>query len=90
MKNVDGKFVPSHRCRNKRLYSLSIIEEEEEIRREEQCEEGCPTGELIPQISLNALEGTVGFHTMKVTGKVGKHSGGFGKHSQLSKLFTSP
>jgi hypothetical protein len=54
------------------LYSLSIIDEDEEIRGEEQFEEGYPTGELIPQISLNALEGTVGFHTMKVTGKVGK------------------
>jgi hypothetical protein len=30
------------------LYSLSIIDEEEEIRGEEQCKEGCPTGELIP------------------------------------------
>ena len=65
----DDKFVPDHRCKNKRLYSLSIIDEEEEIRGEEQCEEGCPTGELIPKISLDALEGTVGFHTIKVIGK---------------------
>jgi hypothetical protein len=68
----DDKFVLGHRCRNKRLYSLSIINEEEEIRGEKRCEEGCLTGELIPKISLNTLEWTVGFHTMKVTGKVGK------------------
>jgi len=45
----DDKFVPDHRCKNKRLYSLSIIDEEEEIRGEEQCKEGCPTGELYPR-----------------------------------------
>jgi hypothetical protein len=61
--------VPGHRCKNKRLYSLSILEEEEEINGEEVQEE-----EIIPHISLNALEGTVGFHTMKVTGKTGKQT----------------
>jgi predicted aspartyl protease len=28
-----------------------------------------PNWRTIPQISLNALEGTIGFHTMKVIGK---------------------
>jgi len=65
----DDKFVPGHRCKNKRLYSLSILEEEEEINGEEVQEE-----EIIPHISLNALEGTVGFHTMKVTGRTGKQT----------------
>jgi hypothetical protein len=39
---------------------MSILEEEaigEEIQ-----EERCPVEEIIPHISLNALEGTVGFH----------------------------
>ena len=65
----DDKFVPGHRCKNKRLYSLSILEEEEETNGEEIQEE-----EIIPHISLNALEGTVGFHTMKVTGRTGKQT----------------
>ena len=54
------------------MYSINIIEEEEEVRGKEHHKEGCPIGEVIPHISLNALKGTVGFHTMKVTGKVGK------------------
>jgi hypothetical protein len=29
---------------------------------------------LTPHISLNALEGTRGCHTLRVTGKTGKHS----------------
>ena len=65
----DDKFVPGHRCKNKRLYSLSILEDEEETNGEEVQEE-----EVIPHISLNALEGTVGFHTMKVTGRTGKQT----------------
>lgn len=54
--------MPGHRCNNKRLYSLSILKEE--VQEEE----------VIPHISLNALEGTVGFHTMKVIGRTGKQT----------------
>jgi hypothetical protein len=45
----DDKFVPGYRCKNKRLYSRSILEEEEETNGEEVQEE-----EIIPHISLNA------------------------------------
>ena len=65
----DDKFVPGHRCRNKRLYSLSVLDEEEE-----NTEEEVQAEEIMPHISLNALEGTVGFHTMKVTGKTEKQT----------------
>jgi len=29
---------------------------------------------MIPHLSLNTLEGTTGFHTLKVIGRVDKHS----------------
>jgi len=67
----DEKFVPGHRCQNKRLYSLCVVEEDGE------CNDG---GRVIeeeqvthnPHLSLNALEGVVGLNTLRVTGRVEK------------------
>jgi hypothetical protein len=48
------------------------VEEDEEDVDEENREEGVMAGEVSPHISLDVLEGIVGFHTMKVIGKVEK------------------
>ena len=60
----DDKFVPGHRCRSKRLYSLSVTKEEEEVITEELPDHDALTRELPPHISLDALEGTVGLNTI--------------------------
>jgi len=52
-------------CRNKRLYSLSITEEDEGFTTDEVTEEEFQLRELLPHISLDALEGIVGLNTMK-------------------------
>jgi hypothetical protein len=67
--------MPGHKCRNKRLYSLCIINDDGEDTGEVETEvEDQNLGTSTPRISINALEGTNGFHTLKVTGKVNKHS----------------
>nr|TKS08041.1 hypothetical protein D5086_0000106910 [Populus alba] len=68
----DDKFVPGHRCRNKKVYSLSVLEEEEGLPEDEVIEEEVSSREVTPHISLDALEGTVGLNTMKVNGKMVK------------------
>jgi hypothetical protein len=68
----DDKFVPGHRCKSKRVYSLSVLEEEEGVVEEEVTEDKVNERELTPHISLDALEGTVGLNTMKVNGKIEK------------------
>jgi hypothetical protein len=68
----DEKFVPGHRCRNKKVYSLSVVEEEEVYQEEEVEAEEAFSREVTPHISLDALEGTVGLNTMKVNGKMEK------------------
>ena len=68
----DEKFMPGNRCRNKMVYSLSVVEEEEIIQEEEAAEEEVISREVTPHISLDALEGTVGLNTMKVNGKMDK------------------
>jgi len=64
--------VPGHRCKNKRVYSLNVVEEEEGVMEEELIEDRVNDRELTPHISLDALEGTVGLNTMKVNGKIDK------------------
>jgi len=66
----DDKFVPDHRCRSKRLYSLSITEKEDEVTTEEPTGDDLQARELSRHIFLDALEGTVGLNTMKVTGRL--------------------
>jgi hypothetical protein len=68
----DEKFVPGHRCRNKKVYSLSVVEEEEVCQEEDVEVEEAFSREVTPHISLDALEGTVGLNTMKVNGKMEK------------------
>jgi len=65
-------FVPGHRCRNKRVYSLSVVEEKDGVLEEELPEEKANVRELTPHISLDALEGTVGLNTLKVNRKIDK------------------
>jgi len=67
----DKKFVPRHRCHNKKVYSLSVVEEEE-VFQEEAAEEEVISKEVTPHISLDALEGIVGLNIMKVNGKMDK------------------
>ena len=62
--------MPGHRCRSKRLYSLSITEEEDEVTTKEPTRDDLQARELSPHISLDALEGTVGLNTMKFTGRL--------------------
>jgi hypothetical protein len=56
----DDKFVPGHKYRNKRVYALSVVEEEDGGLEEELPEEEANVRELTPHISLDALEGTLG------------------------------
>ena len=70
----DERFTPGHRCKNKRLYSLCIVEDDEDnLDREEEINV-VEQESLIPHISLNALDGTRGCHTLRVTGRADQHS----------------
>jgi hypothetical protein len=73
----DDRFIPSHRCKNKKLYSLCIVEDEEgdedtDEDADDEVEENKPDT-ITPLISINALEGTMGFHTLRVTSRRDKH-----------------
>jgi len=68
----DNKFVLGHRCRNKKVYSLSVVEEEEGILEEEMLKEEVNGRELTPHISLDVLKGTVRLNTLKINGKIDK------------------
>ena len=70
----DEKFIPGHRCKNKRVYSLCIMEDEDNSEGEGQEGSEDDPNVFTPQISINALEGTSGFQTLRVTGKVDKTS----------------
>jgi hypothetical protein len=52
------------------LYSLSITEKEDEVTTEEPTGDDLQARELSRHIFLDALEGTVGLNTMKVTGRL--------------------
>lgn len=69
----DEHFIPDHICKNKRLYSLYIIEDDGDIidtKREINIVEH---DSLTPHISLNALKGMMGYHTLRLTRKADKH-----------------
>jgi len=51
----DEKFVPGHRCKNQKLYSLCIIEDEEENSEEEETIETMNVEAFTPHLSLHAL-----------------------------------
>ncbi|GJT91568.1 gypsy/ty3 retroelement polyprotein [Tanacetum coccineum] len=69
----DQKYTPGHKCSGQ-LYLLMVVPKEEEGFFEvgEGMEDTVVQNE-IPQISLNALNGSNTFQTMTVTRKVGKH-----------------
>ena len=66
----DEKFVPGHRCKNRKLYSLCIIEDEEE--NSEETLETRNEEDLNPHLSLHVLQGTTGCHIVKIWGKLDK------------------
>jgi hypothetical protein len=68
----DEKFIPGHRCRNKKVYSLCILDDEDVAEKEIQEGSEIDPDTFTPQISINALEGSSGFQTLRVTGKVDK------------------
>ena len=65
----DERFVPGHRCRNRRLYSLCIVEDEGENSEGEEPVETLSVEALTPHLSLQAIQGTSGCQTIKVRGK---------------------
>jgi hypothetical protein len=67
----DEKFIPGHRCQNKKLYSLYIMEDNGEGSEEEGATDLDPNT-YNPHISLNALEGVTGLNTLRVIGKIEK------------------
>jgi hypothetical protein len=67
----DEKFIPGHRCQNKKLYSLCIMEDNGEGSEEEGATDLDPNT-YNPHISLNALEGVTGLNTLRVIGKIEK------------------
>jgi len=68
----DDKFIPGHRCRNRRLYSLCIVEDDGDNSEEEESVETMNAKALTPHLSLQAIHGTAGCQTIKVWGKINK------------------
>ncbi|PWA89970.1 hypothetical protein CTI12_AA060100 [Artemisia annua] len=77
----DQRYTPGHKC-NGQVYSLEVLGEYdsttiETVENEEGFEvETEETGEIIeysPQISLNAINGTNSYQTMRVCGHVGRY-----------------
>ena len=70
----DDRFTPGHKCRTKRLYSICLVEDEEQ--NEDNAVESIREMEELegtePYISMNALEGVPGCYTLKVTGMLHK------------------
>jgi hypothetical protein len=69
----DERFIPGHRCKNKRLYSLCIIKDDKDVVDREGEVNIVEHDSRIPHISLNALKGTMDCHTLRVTEKADKH-----------------
>lgn len=77
--HCDEVYVPGHTCKNKHIY-IMITEEEETPQKEEQVPEITVViqGELLQiedncGVSIHALTGTHGVHTIKLQGKVKNH-----------------
>jgi hypothetical protein len=69
----DEKFIHVNNCKNKRLYSWCILEDKNETKEDGINEDEFIVETIIPHISINALEGIIWFHTIRVTRKVDKH-----------------
>jgi hypothetical protein len=52
---------------------MCIIDDEDDIEENDNKKEEFNLEAMTPHISLNALEGTTGFYTLKVTWRVDKH-----------------
>lgn len=62
------KFTPSHNCRNRQLFNIELVLEEEN------CVENEVAQEVLvdpPHISIHALMGIPSYSTMKITGSMG-------------------
>ncbi|GJZ64976.1 reverse transcriptase [Tanacetum coccineum] len=69
-----NKYALCHKCIGQ-LYTLVVLaDEEEEYFEAEEGNEELNVQEELPQISLNALNGSNTFRTIRMTGKVGKHN----------------
>jgi len=67
----DEKFIPGHRCQNKKLYSLCIMEDSGEGSEDEGATDLDPNT-YNPHLSLNALKGVTSLNTLRVIGKIEK------------------
>jgi hypothetical protein len=66
----DEKFIPGHKCQNKKLYSLCVVEEDGEGSEEDGVTK-VDHDTHNPHIPLNAL-GVIGLNTLRVTSRVEK------------------
>ena len=69
----DEKFVHGHRCRNRKMYSLCIIEDDGDSSEGEEPVEAMEFETLTPHLSIQAIQGTSGCQTIKVWGKIGRY-----------------
>lgn len=71
----DERYVPSHKCRKKKLYSLCIVDGDgKEVDDDKNIVKEEPSLEQVtPHISINTLKGVTSFHTLGMIGKVDKH-----------------
>jgi hypothetical protein len=71
----DERLVLDHKCKNKKLYSLYIVDDDgKEVEDGHNIVKKKPNPEKVTHIiSINALEGVIGFHTLMITNKVDKH-----------------
>ena len=83
----DQSFERGHKCGNngKQLYLIEVMGEEDEVIDAGEFAGEVDTGEFtrevefdkeetMPQISMNAMNGSIGFHTIRVNGHVGKRT----------------
>lgn len=70
----EEKFVPGYRCKNKKLYSLYIVEDDNDMEEKDKWDSNFNYETITPHISINTLEGINGFHTFRVIRKVDKYS----------------
>jgi hypothetical protein len=66
------KFVPGHRCKTKRIYSIRIIDDENDALNEDNKGDEFNAEVTTLYLSLIALEDNIGFQALKVNRKVDK------------------
>lgn len=60
------KYSPTHVCKNKQLFSIELLEDDDELMDQDEVIEV-----IEPKISLNAITGVPSFSTMRVKGSIG-------------------